>query len=148
MALLAPVTGQLAWLAWCGTSYTGSCPPAGSIHFHPPLWTEGARSPAKSTGKHAHPGFRAKFHRCFSLRFSLTLSHLTTVTLKVEVLVKGHDSDRLLAARRWNDGFITAHTQRGETPGTSRGGLSSIHTPPRPFPRIASSFAGCERSVF
>lgn len=41
---------------------------------------------------------------------------LTTVTLKVEVLFESHDSDGLLAALGWNDGFIAAHTQRGETP--------------------------------
>lgn len=41
---------------------------------------------------------------------------LTTVTLEVEVLVKSHHPDCLLAARGWNNGFITAHTQRGETP--------------------------------
>lgn len=41
---------------------------------------------------------------------------LTAVTLEVEVLVKSYHSDRLLAARGWNNGFITAHTHRGETP--------------------------------
>lgn len=41
---------------------------------------------------------------------------LATVTLEVEVLVESHHSDCLLAARGWNNGLITAHTQRGETP--------------------------------
>lgn len=41
---------------------------------------------------------------------------LTTVTLKVEVLVESHHSDCLLTACSWNNGFITAHAQRGETP--------------------------------
>lgn len=45
------------------------------------------------------------------------LFYLTAVTLKVEVLVESHHSDCLLAASCWNNGFITAHTQRGETPG-------------------------------
>lgn len=48
------------------------------------------------------------------------MSYLTTVTLKVEVLVESHHSDCLLAASGWNNGFITAHTQRGETPGIKR----------------------------
>lgn len=43
-------------------------------------------------------------------------SYLTAVTLEVEVLVKSYHSDRLLAAWGWNNGFITAHTHRGETP--------------------------------
>lgn len=41
---------------------------------------------------------------------------LTAVTLEVEVLVESHHSDCLFAAWCWNDGLITAHTQRGETP--------------------------------
>lgn len=49
------------------------------------------------------------------------MSYLTTVTLKVEVLVESHHSDCLLAARGWNNGFITAHTQGGETPGIEVG---------------------------
>lgn len=49
--LRQPITGQLAWLAWCGTSYRGSCHPMGSIHFHPPLWTEGEHSPTGQTWK-------------------------------------------------------------------------------------------------
>lgn len=44
------------------------------------------------------------------------VSYLTTVTLEVEVLVKSHHSDSLLAALGRNDGFIAAHTQGGETP--------------------------------
>lgn len=49
--LRQPITGQLAWLAWCGTSYRGFCHPMGSIHFHPPLWTEGEHSPTGQTWK-------------------------------------------------------------------------------------------------
>lgn len=41
---------------------------------------------------------------------------LTTVTLEVEVFVKSHHSDCLLTAWSWNNGLITAHTQRRETP--------------------------------
>lgn len=48
------------------------------------------------------------------------MCYLTAVTLKVEVLVKSHHSDSLLAARGWNNGLITAHTQRGEAPGIMR----------------------------
>lgn len=48
------------------------------------------------------------------------MSYLTTVTLKVEVLVQSDHSDCLLASCGWNDGFITAHTQRGETPGIKK----------------------------
>lgn len=45
-----------------------------------------------------------------------TSTVLTTVTLEMEVLVKSHNSDCLLAAWGWNDGLIAAHTQRGEAP--------------------------------
>lgn len=45
------------------------------------------------------------------------MSYLTTVTLEVEVLIESHHSDCLLTAWGWNDGVITAHTQRGELPG-------------------------------
>ena len=48
------------------------------------------------------------------------MSYLTTVTLKVEVLVESHHSDRLLTARGRNNGFITAHTQRRESPEIER----------------------------
>lgn len=48
------------------------------------------------------------------------MSHLTTVTLEVEVLVESHHSDRLLAARGRDDGLIAAHAQRGETPEIQR----------------------------
>lgn len=48
------------------------------------------------------------------------MSNLAAVTLEMEVLVESHHSDGLLAARSWNDGLITAHTQRGETPGMKR----------------------------
>lgn len=41
---------------------------------------------------------------------------LTPVTLEVEVFIQSHDSDRLLASRGRNDGLVTAHTQRRETP--------------------------------
>lgn len=54
------------------------------------------------------------------IRCCVKMSYLTTVTLEVEVLVESHHSDCLLAARGWNNGFITAHTQRGETPGIKR----------------------------
>lgn len=46
------------------------------------------------------------------------MSYLATVTLEVEVLVESHHSDCLFAAWGRNNGLITAHTQRGETPGT------------------------------
>lgn len=45
------------------------------------------------------------------------MSYLTTVTLEVEVLIESHHSDSFLTAWGWNDGLITAHTQRGEAPG-------------------------------
>ncbi len=48
------------------------------------------------------------------------MSYLATITFKVKVLVKSHNSDCLLAASGWNNGFITAHTQRGETPKIKR----------------------------
>lgn len=73
----------------------------------------------KPHGSTVMPGPEPSWTGTF-LWMSVRLSHLTTVTLEVEVFVEGHDPDRLLAARRWNDGFITAHTQRGETPGTNR----------------------------
>lgn len=57
-----------------------------------------------------------------------SVSHLTAVTLKVEVLVQSHHSDSLLAASGWNNGFITAHTQRGETPGIKETSVSLIIT--------------------
>lgn len=41
---------------------------------------------------------------------------LATVTLEMEVLVESHHSDCLFAAWSWNNGLVTAHTQRGETP--------------------------------
>lgn len=39
------VTAPPAWLASCGTSYTGSDRPAGSSRSRPPLWRGGGRSP-------------------------------------------------------------------------------------------------------
>lgn len=41
---------------------------------------------------------------------------LTTVTLKVEVFIKGHHSDCLLTAWSRNNGLVAAHTERRETP--------------------------------
>ena len=48
------------------------------------------------------------------------MSHLATVTLEMEVLVESHHSDCLFAAWSWNNGLVTAHTQRGETPEIER----------------------------
>lgn len=50
------------------------------------------------------------------VKWSDKMSHFTTITLEVKVLFQSHNSDRLLAARGRNYGFIAAHTQRGETP--------------------------------
>lgn len=49
-------------------------------------------------------------------KWSDKMSHFTTITFEVKVLFESHNSDRLLAARGRNDGFIAAHTQWGETP--------------------------------
>lgn len=43
--VLPPITAQPAWLAGCGTSYTGSYHPMDSSHFHPLLWRVGEHNP-------------------------------------------------------------------------------------------------------
>lgn len=65
---------------------------------------------------------------CIFVWMMCSMSHLTAVTLKVEVLVQSHHSDGLLAASGWNNGFITAHAQRGETPGMKETSVSLIIT--------------------
>lgn len=131
--LLQPITAQLAWLAWCGTSYIGSYHPVDSSHFHLPLWREGEHSPAGQMHFfHLLKLFLFQAFKCamwcIFVSVMCSMSHLTAVTLKVEVLVQSHHSDSLLAASGWNNGFITAHTQRGETPGIKETSVSLIIT--------------------
>lgn len=64
----------------------------------------------------------------FFVSMTRSMSHLTAVTLKVEVLVESHHSHGLLAAGGWNNGFIAAHTQWGETPGIIEMSVSQIIT--------------------
>lgn len=90
------------------------------------LYGERASAVLRSPERHALLSRILCFQCVFDCVF-VQMSYLTTVTLEVEVLVQGHDSDCLLAARCWHDGLVTAHTQRGETPEIKRGRGCQTH---------------------